>query len=289
MNTIAVIWKDGQIVRREPVDWPDGWRRVSRNELISSRFRNHPERSSTTAGVSGMRSDIHDLPCPIRQVLRSTLGDSPEPLAIYVDEVEQSTVRYELFSRLVFRTSTLPCDSHTEAIHFMSGFEANPQSIFISLGLSVRDRSEVDKAQLDEFLSRTVSCVEEFERLAIPVDAPMATPGINDLFFKTGQEFVTRTDLPVRVHVEFHAPASGGGNGCLPAGVRIRVIHDSADYTQVTYCEVLESDYSKLERSLVPKFELTESLYAGYSLSIENILLRDRCLPIEEATHSEGA
>lgn len=222
------------------------------------------------------------------QRLKRALGLSPAPLAVFVDSSTGSTVRYELFPRFISRTTIAPRDPDSDAGYFMSGFEADSGRIRETIGIADRERPAEENAQLDEFLRRVVTCVEEFQKAGIPAFAPMATPGINQIFFTKGQEFITKKKIPVFVRVGYYGPCSGGGDGRLPAGVRIRVTEDSEDYTTSTSCELLEPFYSDLEKSLVPKDELIEELYAGYGLSIDSDVVQDHCKPVEPEAESHG-
>lgn len=210
--------------------------------------------------------------------LKRAFGVFPTPLAVFIDAAPSADVRYELFPRFISRTSLSPRrDPKTDGAYFMSGLPADPRGIQDSIGISNRNRPPDEQTRLDDFLSKAVACVKDFREAGIPAFAPMATPGINDIFFAKGQEFITTKAIPVFVHVSYYAPTSGGGDGKLPTGVRIRVTEDSVDYSKSTYCEVLEPHYSELEEVLVRKREITNECYAGYSVSIENHILRYYC------------
>lgn len=222
------------------------------------------------------------------QVPKKAFGLSREPLAVFVDSSNGARVRYELFPRFISRTALSAQGSESDALYFMSGFKTDTGSIRESIGIADRERTAKELAQLDKFLEGAVTCVEEFQKAGIPPFAPMATPGINEIFFRKGEEFVTTKKIPVRVRVSYFAPCAGGGEGHLPAGTRVVVAADSEDYTRSTSCELLEPFYSELEESLVSRDQRTDGLYAGYALSIDSGVLQDHCKPVERETEPNG-
>lgn len=91
---------------------------------------------------------------------------------------------------------------------------------------------------------------------------------------REGQEFRALREVDVNVLTHWDAPFTGGGKGLLPAGSIVRVAYDPPETAAAVGCGVQDS--AALESRFVTEIDRTHPKYAGYSLSIDRVmLLRD--------------
>jgi hypothetical protein len=92
---------------------------------------------------------------------------------------------------------------------------------------------------------------------------------------RKGQRFRTREDLEVLYVTRWKTSFTGGGKGRLPAGTLLTVNEDPPAGATAASCD--PDNAAQLEPTLVPQAERIDEKYAGFSLTIDVDVLRDRC------------
>jgi hypothetical protein len=92
---------------------------------------------------------------------------------------------------------------------------------------------------------------------------------------RKGQRYRTREAMDVLYLTHWTTSFTGGGKGRLPAGTMLTVAEDPAQGATAARCD--PDNAAQLEPALVPKSERTDAKYAGFSLTIDLDVLRDRC------------
>lgn len=110
---------------------------------------------------------------------------------------------------------------------------------------------------------------------AMAYERSLLPPGTR--FPRDGDVYEALGDVPVQLLTHWKAPFTGGADGVLPRGTRIRVFLPATSWAPAVsepiavYAEPV--DNPALEAALVPRADREHPSYGGYSLSIKTAML----------------
>jgi hypothetical protein len=94
-------------------------------------------------------------------------------------------------------------------------------------------------------------------------------------FPKNGELYESISEIEVSYQIHFKAPFTGGGSGTLPKGVVVEVIFNPAMKDPIGVA-AKPIEYEWVERILIPKDDLANSKYGGYSITISTQQLNEK-------------
>jgi hypothetical protein len=92
---------------------------------------------------------------------------------------------------------------------------------------------------------------------------------------RKGQRYRTREDLDILYLTHWKTAFTGGGKGRLPAGTLLTVAETPDPGSATARCD--PDNAAQLGPTLVPESERNDEKYAGFSLTMDVNVLRDRC------------
>jgi hypothetical protein len=131
------------------------------------------------------------------------------------------------------------------------------------------ERSSVGSPELD--------WARDYERSQIP--AGMRFP-------RKGDIYEALEDMDVHYMTSWAAPVTGGGEGKLKKGDRVRVDHEPVDDRAISIYAT-GVDYAALEERIVPSSDRSAPKYSGFYFSFKTVDLNRKFRLVHEEQHGE--